>query len=338
MDAYEALMQELGTLKNTAPAAPMFSMDEQRRRIRENNQQVNLGLVGQLSPDEQAQSVGASVFKNALGNRAEKNTPRGTFDPLSGVTAEDPEYVQAQQEARRGKVLDAALRVEEKRRADQMRADEQRANRESREAQAAEGRALRLTIAGMADQRAAAKDAAKAEGKAAGKTLPGGEVRKLTEAEGLTGTFGDLASGFKPELAGTPGLAPLQNTVGKYFGAGYEAQSNWWQNYNDQKNLVRNKLFGSALTASEKAAFDAANISEGMDAKQIKIRLAQQHRAAVKAYNKLKGNFGRAGYDVSNFEDLLEPAAELPGAAPTTPSAPQPGRRLRFNPATGALE
>lgn len=324
MDAYQALMEELAALRAPAATKPMFTEDQQRQRIRDNNTQVNLGLAGALSPIAEAQSVGGQVFKRALGDRDERITARGTFDPLTGVTAEDPEYADQVRETRRGKVLQAALSVEERRRADQQRSEDRAADRASREAQAAEGRALRLTIAQMTKDSREAAAAAKAGKAAAGKVLPAGEVRKLSDSQAAASTFGELVGGFRDDFS-TYGTTSAKNFLGKNqplgLGKEYGDQSNWWQNYNDQKNLIRNKLFGSALTAPEKAAFDAANITEGMDAGQIRERLAQQHRMAARAYNKLKQNFGKAGYGVEEFEDLMEPEAPRPGA-PTGKSEP----------------
>lgn len=334
MDAYQTILQELAALQAPAPAKPMFTPEQQRTRIRDNNQQVELGLLGQLSPIEQAQTVGGQVFKKALGDRDEKITARGTFDPLTGETADSPEYAETVRETRRGKVLQAALATEERRRQDQMRSEDRAADRDARAATAAEGRALRMTLAQMGidarADRAAAKDADKKAKDAEGKTLPFGAIEKLTKKETTANTFGSLVGSFKPELAGTPGLAGIENTLGKYqplgIGKSKSDQSNWWQNYNEQKNVVRNELFGSALTAPEKAAFDAANITEGMEAGEITRRLAQQNKAAARAYNKLKQNTGRAGYNVSGFGDIIEEAdVPAPGADAPAKPAEKPG-------------
>jgi hypothetical protein len=222
--------------------------------------------------------------------------------------------------------------------------EEQRAGRESREqiaqqnnearlirareAEAAraerahEANMLRKTLAGM---KAAGGTAAPDKPKP-GKTLPSGEVRKLSDSASIVSTFAELSDSFRDELSGTPALAEVQNTLGKYqplgFGKGYADQSNWWSNYNEQKNIVRNKLFGSALTATEKAAFDKATISEGMEAAEIRRRLKQQQRAAARAYNKLRSQFGAAGYNVEDLEaadegeDTPPPGGAVQSAAP----------------------
>ena len=52
----------------------------------------------------------------------------------------------------------------------------------------------------------------------------------------------------------------------------------WWQTYDRHKNVVRNELFGAALTAPEQAAFDKADITPNMDPTLIKKNLAVQQQ------------------------------------------------------------
>jgi hypothetical protein len=184
-------------------------------------------------------------------------------------------------------------------------------------------RTLLLTIAGMrsADSRYKVDNAPAKN--AAGKTLGASTINQLSEADGLAAGFSDLTSGFQDSYGGGYGSMAVQNFLGKNMpNSKYADQSNWWQGYNDQKNVIRNKLFGSALTASEKKAFDDANVTEGMTATQIRTKLAQQHAAAVRARNKLIDNYKGSGYDTSAFEDMPVPEHVIPGVAPTKDNTP----------------
>lgn len=118
---YELIMEELQ--KQAIPPPPQFTPEQQVQRVQGNNQLTQLGLLGQMSGDRGIQGVGGQIFKQALGQRQERVTNRGTTDPLTGETAIDPAYAQEQGEARRGKVLDAALRFEDQRTRAQERAD-----------------------------------------------------------------------------------------------------------------------------------------------------------------------------------------------------------------------
>lgn len=128
--AYELLLAELQ--KQQPAPRPMFTPEQQRARIEGNNSQIGLGLLGQLSGDRQMSPVGSHVFKQALSAREERATNRGIQDPLTGETAVDPEYTAQQQEARRGKVLEQALRFEDQRTRAQEREEAARARAEDR--------------------------------------------------------------------------------------------------------------------------------------------------------------------------------------------------------------
>ncbi len=77
--------------------------------------------------------------------------------------------------------------------------------------------------------------------------------------------------GFDDNFAGQPlGLGELRNSIGRTFGGGPQQQAEWWQDYQTKKNITRNNLFGSALTATEKGEFEKADINPSMDPKVIR--------------------------------------------------------------------
>lgn len=134
MDPYELLLQQLA--QQSAPAQPMFTPEQVQQRVGQNNAQMSLGVLGQLAGDQRVRGLGGQVFKTALGGREERVTNRGITDPLTGETAIDPTYKAEQDENRRGRILQQAVAIQQRRDAEAQRA-----------ATAAEGRALRLAIA-----------------------------------------------------------------------------------------------------------------------------------------------------------------------------------------------
>lgn len=136
-NAYDLLMQELQQRQPAAP--PMFTPEQIQQRLAQNNQQVDLGVWGQLAGDQRVRGVGGQVFKNALGARDPRITNRGMTDPLTGETTLDPAYVEEREEQRRGRVLQQALGYESKREAE-----------EARKEAARENRAFRLSLANIA--------------------------------------------------------------------------------------------------------------------------------------------------------------------------------------------
>lgn len=58
-----------------------------------------------------------------------------------------------------------------------------------------------------------------------------------------------------------------------------QAAARWWQDYQQNVELpVRNKMFGSALTAQEQRAWEAANITPEMNPAVIRANLAQRQQ------------------------------------------------------------
>jgi len=80
--------------------------------------------------------------------------------------------------------------------------------------------------------------------------------------------------------------------------------SQWWQDYQTYKNKMRNDLFGSALTATEKNEFEKAVVTPKMSATQAKANLKRQADAAETAFNKLATAYEKAGYSKSTIESL----------------------------------
>lgn len=154
---------------------------------------------------------------------------------------------------------------------------------------------------------------------AQGQRLPFNAVQDLAKQAGGAQTMVNIANTFQDSFAagasGLPGMGAAQNWLGRNLPGDGEmkAQANWWQNYNEQANRIRNELFGSALTLTEKAAFEAAMIGPDMDAKTIKARLKQQAAAAQRAYQRLIEAAQGSGYNVSGLPSVGAVDAPMPG-------------------------
>lgn len=167
------------------------------------------------------------------------------------------------------------------------------------------------------------------------KPLAQNTVNALGEAgEGVT-NFGRLVSTWSPNFGGK-GMAwigELQNAAGRNLPPVTDNlrnnadQAAWWQDYQEQKNIIRNKLFGSALTATEKGEFEKASINPGMQPDQIKKNLDRQQAAAKRAATKMASYYVKAGYQPDQIEAALGvPLAELGirGAQTTSAGASPP--------------
>lgn len=172
------------------------------------------------------------------------------------------------------------------------------------------------------------------------------DVTKLSEEGGKFGIIGELKNTFEPRFAGYKGEA-IGNAA-TWMGRNLPSMASkdtvdaaqWWQGYDRFKNVVRNELFGAALTATEKAAFERADINAGMDPKTIEANLARQHEIAQNGLKRKANGLIQSGYDPKaisatyglKLEDIgvtagpkgksqdRVPSATAPAAAP--PAAP----------------
>lgn len=147
----------------------------------------------------------------------------------------------------------------------------------------------------------------------------------VTDLDRLSETWRDEYGGF-----GFSWLGDLNNWAGRNMpGAAPQdrERATWWQDYQGYKNMVRHTLFGSALTATEKAEFEKAVINPGMSPEAIRANLELQRSAAERAAKKLAAAYIAQGYPPEQVEATIGvPLAEL-GIAPPA-AAPGPGAAM----------
>jgi hypothetical protein len=155
---------------------------------------------------------------------------------------------------------------------------------------------------------------AKAEKAKDGKEIKFGDATKLAgQSTGVDNLVG-IYEAFKPEFAGFG-----TNAIGEVavFAAGKQSDEKsvalyqWWQDYQNNINKVRNDLFGSALTAPEKAEFEKAMVTKGMNSAQAEKNLRRQAELAQKAYNKIDNVLRVQGYSKAAL-DALKPTGIKP--------------------------
>lgn len=142
---------------------------------------------------------------------------------------------------------------------------------------------------------------------AKGKDLSAKAVSDLSEQGGAFSTFDSLFKQWDDKYGGykVPGIGEASNWLESRGWTNDTGQANWWSDYQTQKNLTRNKLFGSALTATEKGEFDKANIEPSMKPEQIRKNLIRQREAARSAAAKLANGLARQGYSKEAIEESL---------------------------------
>ncbi len=140
-------------------------------------------------------------------------------------------------------------------------------------------------------------------------------------------TMTRLSESFQDRYGGRPLTGELSNMVGRTFGDD-TGQAQWWQDYQSYMNQIRNQLFGSALTATEKNEFIKAQVTPGMAPGEIKKNLSRQRElfraAALRQVNPyLAGGYnkdvieGALGMGVDDLRGEAKAPAEKPAAQPT---------------------
>jgi len=181
--------------------------------------------------------------------------------------------------------------------------EESRTAREINASQANVMRSLQASLIKIQIQQATDKAAAAKDGKPIGLT----DSTKLADRSTAVDKLVSLAETFKPEYAGfgTEAIGSLA-----VFAAGKSKDPNsidlfqWWQGYQEHVNKVRNDLFGAALTAPEKAEFEKAMVTKGMNSNQAAANLKRQADLSLKAYNKLEGVLVAQGYSKAGLQAL----------------------------------
>lgn len=151
------------------------------------------------------------------------------------------------------------------------------------------------------------------------RSLSVNDITKLSEEGGkfadvsrFKDTFKDDYAGYGAEAIGRAAMAIGRNAPGM-VPENVKQAAQWWQGYDRFKNVVRNDLFGSALTATEKAAFERSDVNPGMDKETIRANLNMQQMIARNGIKRKAKALITAGYDpaavlssygISNLEEL----------------------------------
>ena len=164
------------------------------------------------------------------------------------------------------------------------------------------------------------------------------DISKLSEEGGKYAQVGGFTDSFEPRFAGykSSTVGDIANLAGRNLPAGVVGKdvaegATWWQGYDRYKNVIRNDLYGSALTPSEQAAFEKADITPGMDPEQIKKNLVTQKEVVQNGLKRKANAMIASGYDPkviaqSYGVDLKELGVTAtgrrdPGSPPAAPPA-----------------
>lgn len=135
------------------------------------------------------------------------------------------------------------------------------------------------------------------------KDLSGPDIEKLSDISATAEQSKTLLSGFKNEYGGFK-FSAVGDAVASYkqrFGDD-TGMGDWWNQYQAKKNVQRNKLFGGALTDTERKEWEKADINPGMTPEQIRKNLTRRAGLEQRAAAKLTKAYKSGSYNKSQIE------------------------------------
>lgn len=144
------------------------------------------------------------------------------------------------------------------------------------------------------------------------KQIPQQVQNKVQPMVDVRDTINRLNGSFKDDYGGHYILGDNLNAIqGQFDSVGPKGMRDWWADFKSMDNVVRNQLFGSALTEHEKRAYEATTISPKMDPAEIRKNLTRR-RAIVNAATARQQNFlKKNGYDGEAVDALFQPLGPL---------------------------
>jgi hypothetical protein len=122
------------------------------------------------------------------------------------------------------------------------------------------------------------------------------EGGKFADVSRFSTTFKDSYGGYGSQMVGNAAMTAGRNVPSLSSENAAEA-AKWWQGYDRYKNVVRNELFGAALTVNEQAAFEKADINTGMSPATIRDNLAMQKQIVTNGLKRKANAMIDSGYD-----------------------------------------
>lgn len=160
------------------------------------------------------------------------------------------------------------------------------------------------------------------------KSIPNAAAKPVEDAVGNLVALKTSAQSFRPEYGGYTVTGGLTNQIQSVANVGPEGQRDWWANFQSTDNLIRNSLFGSALTEGERKAYEATTISPRMAPAQIKKNLVRRASIIEGALNRKKKFFKANRYDPEAVDALFDTGMVPAEAAPVRVSSIQQAQRL----------
>lgn len=150
------------------------------------------------------------------------------------------------------------------------------------------------------------------------RSLPVAAVNDLTakrsEAEGIKRVLANFKKGFAGDRLDIIGEA--KNFASRNFPLTDPERGQWWQDMQAIENQIRHGIFGSALTATEKASWEKTSVTPGMKPEVIEANLARRSEIIDRALQRMAKTYAAGGYPLEQIEEAT--GIPLTGGGATT--------------------
>lgn len=133
---------------------------------------------------------------------------------------------------------------------------------------------------------------------------------------------------WNPQYAGNTITGGAETLAQRVFGEGVgtPGQAEWWADFRSTDNLIRNNMFGSALTDGEKAAYKATTIDETTDPKIAAQRLNKRGDIITGALRRKARTLVANGYNIDAVREMFGNEPMIVGDLDTVRSGAQPAQ------------
>lgn len=157
-------------------------------------------------------------------------------------------------------------------------------------------------------------------GRRSARQLPQTAIDRLGDGTASLMALDRALSNFRDDYAGNTILGDFENRAQAVLGTGTPGQRDWWADVRSTDNVARNALFGAALTATEKAAWEATTVNPRMTAAEVRRNLERRRALARGALRRLSRTYRANGF---NEDAIRESLGELQSIVDETPDHPE---------------
>jgi len=298
------LSADLESLRK-APPAQMFSEEELRQRLAQQQRAEQMAMLAKLSGNKELMSVGAALLPEALKARSPKVIDHGEYDPLKGQLRVFPEFARRREEDVLARNLANAEAARDAHAARMQAQDD-------RQAALDPYNKARIEALEEATRYRKLQTELKSQERARGKPLVGMAYKNMVAAGEEVDAADKISLSLKKEFntetsQGITVLGEFQDRIARAI-PGF-APDSWIKNNRAWASLQRlrelkerHEKFGATLTPNEKISWDAVTPPRGAEREELDAWINEQNALIKRAIAYEAEGLAAAGYSKEQLE------------------------------------